>query len=286
MQVRSILKNSVVIGIAVLLTPCASLVRAEAPIAVDLNAVQRANPIPNDGQLRDELSRLRPEIDRALMVQPLKAQPVPDIRMKAADMSARSAKGIAVMVPPQAAESPQRIEGGAAPGLDLKEMAQAYDVASGIRRSLPGANGLPQDSEFLLFVSFSIPEHKLRRLIEEAADAKATVVFRGPLDEGDTNLAKFGKRLRSLKPSRSGQLQIDPPAFIKYQVSRVPTYVLAKQIASGDEAGACAATGNYASLTGDVLPEYALHMMKERAAPPIAEVAARYAAALANRPPQ
>lgn len=269
---RSILKVMICGGLLV----SAAAARSESPDTLDLGVVQRANPMPSAVQLEEALERMRPERERALGVEsPRAGRTVPDVRSVPPPMPSRPAAApklpAAPYAPPTAAQS-----------IDLRALVDAYAVSTGQARRNSALAGLPKDADLLLFLSFSIPRAKLRRLIEAAADAKATVVFRGPIDEGDTSMTKFAAQLRALKPARAGDLRIDPPAFQRFRVTHVPTYVVTKA-QLGRQEGECAPPDAYASVEGDVLPDFALAVMADKAAPPIAAIARRFAAAHAAR---
>lgn len=245
---------------AVLVTlPCA--VRAEDPITVDYGAVRRNNPMPSDQQVADELKRMRPEIDRALAAPPAKppALPEPAKPPKLPDTPAAPRQ---IDIPPHLLAKPKTFAGT----LDPSTLAKAYETAT---NPTPNAG----DFEFLVFVSFSIPDHELKKLIENAAEANAVVVFRGPVDEEDTSLRKFMAKAKALGVKRAKDIQINPPAFTKYQISQVPAYVLAQVAESRKELSGCAPAGSFASLTGSISPEFALNVFKSRGSKEIATAA-------------
>jgi conjugal transfer pilus assembly protein TrbC len=104
--------------------------------------------------------------------------------------------------------------------IDLEALAKGYDAQgpAGSRRGLR-AQGL------LVFVSFSMPEATLTRLVDQAARARATLVLRGLRQR----LAARHRRAHAA-PDRHRQVavQIDPQAFDRFSITRTPTFVLVR----------------------------------------------------------
>lgn len=259
-------------GFLLVASPC----RADDPITIDYDAVRRNHPMPGDARINEALKSMKPEMDRALSAPPVKPiampEPAKPMALPSVGTVGRTINAPdAPMVPPHLLIRPAK--GGV---LDPSVLAKAYETAG---KPAP-AKG---DSEFLVFVSFSIPSVELKKLIESADDARAIVVFRGPIDEADTSLRKFTARIQSLKLKRAGEIQISPPAFTKYRVEQVPAFVLAKVAESAAEQNGCAPAGSYASVDGLIAPEYALNIMKSRARADIAATAERYLDAMKAR---
>jgi conjugal transfer pilus assembly protein TrbC len=241
-------------------------VHAQDAVTIDYEAVRRNNVMPSDERLDDALKARRPEIERALntplarppvLPEPAKPTVVPDVRVT----------GRAISTPPAPKHLLERPTNMGT--LDLGSLAKAYASASS-----PMPSGF--DGELLVFVSFSIPPPELRKLIESADEAKAVVVFRGPVDESDTSMRKFASRIRALGLRRAGDIQVNPPAFTKYRIEQVPSFVVATLAAGASETDGCAPVSSYASVDGLISPEYALNIIKSRARPDIAAMAARY----------
>ena len=243
-----------------------------AQVTVDYDLVRQSNPVPNEAAVNDALERLRPERERALsapparpmnMPAPAKAPDIPDVRAKPMRIDALPGK-IGVPTPTMTT---------ARPSLDIGQIARAYE-------SVARPSGMDKDVDFRVFVSFSIPANDLRAMIEGAADAGATVVFRGPADEGDMGLQRFAAKLKAVGVTRAGEIQIDPPSFTKFRVGRVPAYVLSQRAASAKEIDGCAPPGAYAAVAGTMAPEYALNVIKSGAKGELAQAAERRLAAL------
>ncbi len=249
--------------------PC----HAEDPITVDYDAVRRNNPMPSDARMNEALKAMRPEMDRALNSTPAKPMALPEPAkpsvMPEAGASGRTINAPSVpMVPPHLLVRPTNTG-----TLDPAALAKAYESAG---KPAPSKT----DTEFLVFVSFAIPPVELKKLIESADEAKAVIVFRGPIDETDTSLRKFAAKIQTIGLKRAGEIQINPPAFTKYRVGQVPAFVLAKVAESATEQNGCAPAGSYASVDGLIAPEHALNIMKSRARADIAATAERYLEAL------
>jgi type-F conjugative transfer system pilin assembly protein TrbC len=237
---------------------------AQSGATLDFDAVRRNHPMPTDAQLREAQEALRPEIDRAMKAQVTRPS-MPEIPASPAQMPPRAAEGSRLPLLPPHAEKKLKVP-PANGFLDPALMNRAFGAASG--SPPPSA-----DAEFKLFVSFSIPARDLKSLIESAAEARATVVFRGPADEKDMSLQRFAQKLRALGVKYNRDIEIDPPAFQKYQITEVPAYVLAERMAAAREVEGCAPAGSYARVVGNVAPEFALNVMKSRAEQKIAGLA-------------
>jgi type-F conjugative transfer system pilin assembly protein TrbC len=90
----------------------------------------------------------------------------------------------------------------------------------------------------VIFVSFSLPESKLRELLEEADRIGALVVLRGLVNDdfnatmarlNDLKLATGIETLRSVQQndqSNVSGIALDPTLFSRFQVETVPTFLL------------------------------------------------------------
>lgn len=150
--------------------------------------------------------------------------------------------------------------------IDVEEIARRYEQKVNSR-------GM---TDLMIFASFSLPPESLRRIVEQAHQVGASVVFRGFKGNSwkQTVLA-----IRELGKAR-GNVLINPDAFVKYKVNAVPAVVLVKANASDqlDQDG-CALPDAYAAISGDVSLDYALDELAKRA-PQFEAVATRYARAL------
>nr|WP_307729573.1 type-F conjugative transfer system pilin assembly protein TrbC [Pseudoduganella violacea] len=153
------------------------------------------------------------------------------------------------------AQLPQPAKGNM---VDIAALAQNYAASGAL---VPVSLSGPQ---LLVFVSLSMPEGALRRLIEQGARAKAVLLLRG-LEGG--SLVKTMAHLRQLLGQRQVALQIDPQAFDRFGVTQVPSFVLLRDASLGQDCGAgtCFAPGAYLLVAGDVTIDYALAQMDARA---------------------
>ena len=140
------------------------------------------------------------------------------------------------------------------------------DIARGYRAIEDGAAGAlsPGGPTLLVFVSFTLPEATLARLVEQAAEARATLVLRGLVNG---SLTQTVARAQSLIGSRQVAFQIDPLAFDRFGVTQVPSFVLLRRgvEAHSCEAGSCFAEDAFVLAAGDVSVRYALEFIRRTA---------------------
>jgi conjugal transfer pilus assembly protein TrbC len=116
--------------------------------------------------------------------------------------------------------------------IDLEALARGYASQA---EAMTQAQGLAIGSGLLVFVSLSMPRPTLQRLVDQAARAKASIVLRG---FANGSLRDTVAQVQGLIGSnRQVAVQIDPQAFDRYAVTRVPTFVLVRD---GTRPVACA----------------------------------------------
>lgn len=204
--------------------------------AVLLNAgAQSPPPAPSESVLRREIEKI--ERERKAMFDPHNPAAQP------------RAGGFPAVGTPQPSQ------------VDIEAVARRYEQKADARR----VDGL------MLFASFSMPAASLQRLTADAARVGAVVVLRG-FKDGTIRQTALAVQALDI---RSANIQINPNAFARYQVSGVPTTVLVKP--GGDLAGedGCALPANYVAVAGDVSLSHALEEI-ERRAPAFRDIAARY----------
>jgi conjugal transfer pilus assembly protein TrbC len=160
--------------------------------------------------------------------------------------------------------------------VDLEALARGFDAASEAP-TLPGAD----EPRLIVFISLSMPEAALSRLVDQAARARAQLLLRG-LSEG--SLPRTAARIQQLIGTRPVAVQIDPRAFDRYAIQRVPAFVLARAgrtdtACSGEQ---CARSDDHVVAAGDVSLDYALDHF-QRSAPAFAKDAGRFLARLGRR---
>jgi conjugal transfer pilus assembly protein TrbC len=163
-----------------------------------------------------------------------------------------SAKGIGVGID----RLPQPLPG--AP-VDIAAVARGFDAAG----TAAAAQALFRGPQLLVFVSLSMPQGSLRRLIEQGERSRAVLVLRG-LKEG--SMVKTAVAVRELLGGHKTAIQIDPQGFDRFGVSQVPTFVLLKdgtQLQHCADAS-CLPPAAYVQVAGDVTIDYALEWIGER----------------------
>ena len=146
--------------------------------------------------------------------------------------------------------------------IDLEALARGY--ASQVA-AMSQAQGLASGPALLIFISLSMPQPTLQRLIDQAARAQAAIVLRG---FADGSLRTTVAQVQRLIGDRQVVVQIDPQAFDRYAVTRVPAFVLVREgihpvACTG---GSCAPAEGFLRTSGDVSLDYALEHM-QRSAP-------------------
>jgi conjugal transfer pilus assembly protein TrbC len=158
-----------------------------------------------------------------------------------------------------------------APAIDLEALAKGYE---GSADRIAAGQGLASGPGLLIFVSFSIPEPTLARLVDQAARSEATLVIRGLLDG---SMRTTVARVHRLTGEQRVAFQIDPQAFERFGVSTTPTFVLVHAGSQPDRCstGLCMPRDAFVATSGDVSLDYALEYI-ERSSPRFAKDARRY----------
>lgn len=84
---------------------------------------------------------------------------------------------------------------------------------------------MPVGPTLLVFVSFSMPEPALERLVDQAARTGATLVLRGLVED---SMQKTVARVQRVIGQRKVGFQIDPQAFDRFAIAATPSFVLIK----------------------------------------------------------
>lgn len=149
---------------------------------------------------------------------------------------------------------PQPETGTARPALDLGKLAEGF-AAQASGQAQP--SGLTSGPRLLVFISLSMPEATLKRLFHQAAQARATLVIRGLAND---SLRDTFNRMQALNGSQRVAAQIDPQAFERYAVTRVPSFVVTQEADSATPCknAQCAPATDFALVAGDVSLDYAL----------------------------
>jgi len=154
------------------------------------------------------------------------------------------------------------------------------DIAQGYAQRTPPMLGADPSSGpgLFVFVSLAMPKPTLLRLVDQAARAKAAILIRG---FANNSLRETVARIQQLIDQREVAVLIDPQAFDRYAVKRVPTFVLARDGSrpAACASGTCPPPTDFVSATGDVSLDYALDQLR-RAAPRFASDAGVFLARL------
>lgn len=145
---------------------------------------------------------------------------------------------------------------------DLEALARGYAAQSD---TMAQAQGLAAGPGLFIFVSLTMPRATLQRLVDQAARAKATIVIRG---FANGSLRDTVAQVQGLIGKKHVAIQIDPLAFERFAISKVPSFVLVRDgtrpVACAS--GSCAPADSFLRSTGDVSLDYALEHM-QRSAP-------------------
>lgn len=155
--------------------------------------------------------------------------------------------------------------------IDLGALAQGYNAqVDGMAQS----QGLASGPGLFVFITLSMPQATLQRLVDQAARAKASIYIRG-LAGG--SLRTTVAQVQDLIGQRQVGIQIDPQAFDRFSIERVPSFVLVRDGSrpASCASGTCAPAQGYLRIAGDVSLDYALDQMRHRA-PPFAKLADAY----------
>ena len=173
---------------------------------------------------------------------------------------------------PPSVDSLGRIPAAASPRIDALPQPAAPPlnlgaVAEGFMQSTP-TPGLerPAEPSLLVFISLTMPDAALTRLINQASKARAPLILRG-LSNG--SLTETVARVQRLIAGRAVAVQIDPQAFDRYAISAVPAFVLRSDAGprGGCDAQSCATGADFAKAVGDVSLDHALrHLARASAA--------------------
>jgi len=147
--------------------------------------------------------------------------------------------------------------------IDLAKIARGYTA----NPQAFGSALTSGDPGLLIFVSLSMPEPTLQRLVDQATRAKASLVIRGL---ANASLRQTVQQIQRLIGKRQVAFQIDPQAFDRYAVSRVPSFVLVHDQSPpvACTTGACGAQAGaraFVSAAGDVSLDYVLEHIEKTA---------------------
>ena len=137
------------------------------------------------------------------------------------------------------------------------------DIVALLRRFQMAGSGvltrpMRSNAQLIVFVSASIPDASLRRLVSDAGVHGARLVFRGLVGYGMRSMAAFMHKLLKGGGNRA-RVSIDPVLFKQFRITRVPTFVLVPAGKCPSDRLHCQeAVASAVSIAGDVSLEYAL----------------------------
>lgn len=142
--------------------------------------------------------------------------------------------------------------------IDLEALARGYAAQTD---AISQAQGLATGPGLLVFVSLSMPQPSLQRLIDQAARAKASVLIRGLVGG---SLRQTVAQVQGLIGTRQVSVQIDPQAFDRFSITRVPSLVLVRDgiRPASCATGTCAPPEDFVRAAGDVSLDYALEYIQ------------------------
>lgn len=200
----------------------------------DVERVQRGIKAPTDVQIERAIRGVKPPTEREIAATPARSMPRVD----------------ALPTPAVPADA------------DLGAITQGY--APAIKQALASGAALSQKPSLLIFVSFSMPEATLARLVDQAARSSATLALRGL---SESSLKRTVARIQKLIGTRKVAFQIDPQSFERFSVEQTPTFVLiragAQPVSCGESQ--CLPNDSFVSVSGDVSLDYALEHIQRQA---------------------
>ena len=157
------------------------------------------------------------------------------------------------------------IQVGKFSNIDVSQIADRYKKrVEAEKKSVTGVIG---------FVSFSMPDASIKKIIADTLKVNGTVLFIGFKNNDFKETAKEIRRL----DIRKGNIQINPNAFKQYKIDVVPSIVLVK--ANADETldnEGCVFPEKYSKVVGDVSLDYALVIMEKEEKGELKQLADNY----------
>lgn len=157
-------------------------------------------------------------------------------------------------------------------GLDPKALAAGPtgpvdfdEIVTAASENLTDKRG--QAPQFMVFVSLSMPEAALKPIIRDVSQAGGIVVFRGfPRNSAKQFIARLSKVVDD--QSQFASIGIDPRLFRAFDVTAVPTYVVASTDFDLCDGLACKTqTPPHDAMSGNVSTQYALSTFSDDAGP-------------------
>ncbi len=115
----------------------------------------------------------------------------------------------------------------------------------------------------LVLISFGMPDNQIRGLLHEAHQLKAAVVIRGLLND---DWVSTMKKLHGLTSEGLAGVSIDPTTFTRFNVSRVPTFILPLERLAPCTPSSCAPV-KHVRATGSASLSYFLNFVTRTGTP-------------------
>jgi len=146
-----------------------------------------------------------------------------------------------------------------------RDITNLLDQAQGQPLDPMGQKSGPQ---LYVFVSFSMPEITLKRLLTQTSQIEASLILRGLIDDDmgktKTRIAQLLEADENGHTRIQGGFAIDPTLFERFDIQQVPTFVLTDTPAPRCKDAGCDDV-SYARLSGDTTLQYALQTMQREA---------------------
>lgn len=116
-----------------------------------------------------------------------------------------------------------------------------------------------EETNFYMFVSLVLSDNNLRQILESAKQYKGVVVLRGIKNNSFLETSNHLQRI--VGEDEYPGIIIDPTLFTKFEITQVPTYVLAK---SSNCPVGISCRPVFDKITGNITPRYALEKFLEK----------------------
>ncbi|MCZ4314783.1 type-F conjugative transfer system pilin assembly protein TrbC [Comamonadaceae bacterium G21597-S1] len=202
------------------------------------------------------------DLERVRREQPvITEQDIEQARQRNTMPAEAALEGIARRGPINIDALPRPAQGSVAPGIDLEALGRGFASSAPAPGPLFGPASAPA---LMVFVSLSMPQPTLRKLVDQAARAQATLILRGLVDN---SIRTTITQVQALIGQADVAMQIDPQAFDRFAIEQVPSFVLVRDGTrpTSCASGVCAPPDTFVKLTGDVSVDYALQAMRQRA---------------------
>ena len=133
----------------------------------------------------------------------------------------------------------------------------------------PAPTDTSKNGDLIIFVSMSMPDAMLRGYAQQAKRFGATLVLRGMVND---RMSQTQAKIQQLNAA-GASWQINPEAFKKFRVEKVPSIVMASAASSSVMEDGCSPPGTFALVAGDVGVAAALDRISLYAKPVVSSLA-------------